>query len=680
METSSQNRSSRRDLRQPGRLLVATALAVVLAIVLFDVGHITNVAPRPIPDVEEIVTLDQNWSAESAAWFHGRSQGTMIMPYDWFLALEQPDIRIVSRPSLIADRSYLERFGFLYEDLRCKDVHTLPIGFAAADDFSDPHVSSDDPDAKHFGRVVGLTCAACHTGQIHCRRKALRIEGGPASIDLGLFQKAVGRALAFTLYIPTRFNRFAHRVLKNKYDESAADDLKRAFRDFVESKLHEKLYADQHHLYDMKAGSGRTDALALIGNRTFHDLDDPENLAVTDAPVNFPPLWDTAWFDWVQYNGSIRPPMMRNIGEALGVGALVVTSPGREAFRSTVDVTGLHEMETLLAGEKPFQGLRAPAWPADVFGAIDAGLAEKGLALYASHCKGCHPLVSDLKAEAEQANSKLWTAYDQANQPPEPRLIRLPLINIREIGTDPGQAVNMHKRVVGTPYGLYSEAEALMLVTAHIRETSYKQLGLDAAERRKYDSQRAVADVDHLWEKKSVMIADNLGYRARPLDGIWATAPYLHNGSIPNLYELLSPASQRSRHFHTGGREFDCEHVGLYADAGHGTFEFDTNIPGNFNCGHEFRNLTLEEFEQYSDRPSCNSDSQSIVERWARVLDTGATEYKSMTKDERFLRLRAKTRQVLQADSASHPRPSGLLGAEFTDDERRELIAYLKTL
>src|SRR5262249_17411833 len=34
-------------------------------------------------------------------------------------------------------------------------------------------------------------------------------------------------------------------------------------------------------------------------------------------------------------------------------------------------------------------------------------------------------------------------------------------------------------------------------------------------------------------------------YKARPLDGIWATAPYLHNGSVPNLTELLKPAAQR---------------------------------------------------------------------------------------------------------------------------------------
>ena len=45
-------------------------------------------------------------------------------------------------------------------------------------------------------------------------------------------------------------------------------------------------------------------------------------------------------------------------------------------------------------------------------------------------------------------------------------------------------------------------------------------------------------------------------YKAAPRDGVWATPPFLHNGSVPNLYEMLVPASERSKKFCIG-REFD---------------------------------------------------------------------------------------------------------------------------
>ena len=81
-----------------------------------------------------------------------------------------------------------------------------------------------------------------------------------------------------------------------------------------------------------------------------------------------------------------------------------------------------------------------------------------------------------------------------------------------------------------------------------------------------------------------------LAYKARPLNGIWATAPYLHNGSVPNLYELLLPASSRSKKFRVGRREFDPVRVGFATGEyppGFGS-ELDTTIAGNRNTGHEY--------------------------------------------------------------------------------------------
>jgi hypothetical protein len=79
-------------------------------------------------------------------------------------------------------------------------------------------------------------------------------------------------------------------------------------------------------------------------------------------------------------------------------------------------------------------------------------------------------------------------------------------------------------------------------------------------------------------------------YKSRPLDGIWATAPYLHNGSVPNLYQLLLPPAQRVTSFRIGTRQYDPRLVGYRTDAQApgNTFTFDTSRPGNSNAGHDY--------------------------------------------------------------------------------------------
>jgi hypothetical protein len=84
-------------------------------------------------------------------------------------------------------------------------------------------------------------------------------------------------------------------------------------------------------------------------------------------------------------------------------------------------------------------------------------------------------------------------------------------------------------------------------------------------------------------------------YKARPLNGIWATAPYLHNGSVPTLHDLLLPPGERSKSFHVGSREFDPANVGFVtAPNADNTFLFETQdrsgkiIPGNSNAGHDY--------------------------------------------------------------------------------------------
>jgi hypothetical protein len=74
-------------------------------------------------------------------------------------------------------------------------------------------------------------------------------------------------------------------------------------------------------------------------------------------------------------------------------------------------------------------------------------------------------------------------------------------------------------------------------------------------------------------------------YWAATLNGVWARSPYLHNGSVRTMQELLSPPAQRAKTFKRGSNEYDAALMG-YTDAG--AYEFDTTMEGNSNSGHDY--------------------------------------------------------------------------------------------
>jgi len=116
------------------------------------------------------------------------------------------------------------------------------------------------------------------------------------------------------------------------------------------------------------------------------------------------------------------------------------------------------------------------------------------------------------------------------------------------------------------------------------------------------DSTQPVRDEARAARYKRCMTDDNpvLAYKGRPLTGIWATPPYLHNGSVPTLYDLLLPPEDRPKSFYLGSREFDPDKVGyVTAQSDDNTFLYRTRdeagrfIDGNSNTGHDYGNATL---------------------------------------------------------------------------------------
>ncbi len=550
------------------------AIALIILIIFAKRWFDKEIGVPTYHPTPHVISLDQGWSEEQKDWYYYSTQGSAFpMHYSWFLALEQPTLTFGWSAPLFKERDYLGRFGLIFDDNNnTYNKDNLPIGFARDDNYVNPVTQE-----KYS--VLGLTCAACHTGQLNYKGKAVRIDGGASMTNFTKFQNALGLAMMFTYYEPTRFQRFANRVLGENYSPEARKKLRDDFFAQLEAaKIQAKL--DIKFPVATEEGFGRLDALNRIGNYVFAVEMNPNNYHVIDAPVTFPYLWGTSWLDWVQYNGSVMQPMTRNAGEALGVFATInLSDPTQQLFQSSIDVKNLYQFEKQLGGEKPFEGLKAPVWDEKIFGEIDQAKAERGKKLYAEKCQTCHlpPQDSD-----EICDAKYWTAPNHWGV----QMLKVKMVNLELIGTDAQAATDWAKRFVDTSHlglGLVKGEFGLPLTVQGAVELKYDELGFDAATREEYNG------------KRDNKVRSPLCYKARSLDGVWATPPFLHNGSVPNLYQLLSPAAERDKTFYLTSREFDPKAVGYKTDYVANGFKFDTTQIGNRNTGHEFRYLTVEE-------------------------------------------------------------------------------------
>jgi len=547
-----------------------------------------RIVERPAP--KKTVWLDQGIAKEKLSWFYHADQGTRTFgfPYEWFMALEQPTISWLpfASPGLFSETAYLDRYGFI-PDTIIPDKKALPIGFAQGGPMLDPSGAPwRNPRTRQDMTGVGLTCAGCHTGSFTYKDTAVVVDGGPALTDLFAMKQGMGISLVLTRYLPGRFGRFAERILGPDATDEDREVLKSQIDQVLKQYKQVKNLEERVAPWSIVEGYGRLDALNRIGNQVFSiDLKKPENYAGSSAPVHYPRIWNTPWFDWVQYNGSIMQPMVRNAGESLGVSAeLNLTDPSKGLFKSSVDVESLFEMEQMIKGNTQpnakdgFPGLRSPKWPGDILPPVDQKLADKGADLYKTHCQECHrPPVSS--AAFWDFNNKDWWRKNEAGEP----ILKVENVPISHIGTDPAQAADMIGRTVALPADLGIDksgfADALGAVVAKTVNYIFDQRTPPASpdDRKRIDGYMPNE------------LRGELAYKVRPLNGIWATPPYLHNGSVPTIEHLLGDPEDRPKKFYLGNREYDPVNLGYKFDKIDNGFEFDTSLRGNSNRGHEFR-------------------------------------------------------------------------------------------
>ena len=530
----------------------------------------------------KLVYLNQNWNATQSYWFYFTTQGSQLMYYDIFVNLEQPG---KGKKNLFIDPVHMAKYRYLPQKPAWGNPDGLPIGFV-----KDTHV---DDRGKTVAEYVGFTCAACHTTQINYKGTAMRVDGAPAVSNFVKLQKDLEVALRDTLEDKGKFKRIAERILKSKNSGGRRNKLKKR----LQKTLNFFVTYNKRNATKLEDGYTRVDAVGRIYNQVIRFTSGNENYVSPDAPVSYPFLWDAPQHDYVQWVGltsnSGIGAVGRNTGEVIGVFGKVRPKPYAstaeiilKGFHSTVNVKHLVQFEHML------RSLWSPQWPTNILGPINDEKALRGKKLYQKHCVQCHKPI---------------------NRKEKKRRVYAQMYDYRFIKTDPTEIQNALR---SAPTGKLNGAKMLGSKSVFGPNAPIAlmlaQLVAGVLGDNKWDAIMASADAllggDGLKaDKKQGLYMQNtptepfnsiMAYKARPLNGIWATSPYLHNGSVPTLYDLLLPVNKRPVTFTTGQMEFDAKKVGhhYYASiAASGSspdkrapFLLDTRLKGNYNTGHEY--------------------------------------------------------------------------------------------
>ena len=530
-------------MKQPALRRLGGMLAMLLILTgCSTTSCLTNLQPWPDPSGTHI-NLQQCWDKSDQVRFYTTNQGSQIAPYDLIKHLEMP----ASTDKFFA-RANFERWRFLTLEKTDRDqdsdvdqsLQDWPLGFAI-------NKISSGKEAWR-GEWLGVTCAACHTTQIEYHAKKLRIDGAPTMANVNQFLWDLQAALRATyedgLKNGDKFKRYAQNF-PGEWDKALLARLGHAVTE------HDMWHARNDP--PTPPGFARLDAVGIIFNQLIYmSGNQPVGSFKTDAPVNFPFLWDTSHHNQTQWDGvSPALPMVRNAVQ--GIGAFAKYNPDAGWFEepSTISLSNQRTLQKLVSK------LRSPAWPQDILGTIDHKQAELGEIVFEKKCANCH---------AEQKRE-------------EPlKYIKMTMTPVKELKTDSNMVTNADHRQLQDKNG---EKTDVHLAT--------KPVSLDIM----FSSSHVGEFFPFVGEVISAFVhwGSNFGkdefgdrYKGRPLDGIWATAPYLHNGSVPNLYQLLVPSERKP--FYVGSRQFDPKHVGFVTDDTSGTL-LDTSISGNLSTGHD---------------------------------------------------------------------------------------------
>ncbi|MGX0961618.1 hypothetical protein AB7M63_002067 [Bradyrhizobium japonicum] len=542
------------------------------------------------------VDQGRDWTTAERTDFYIRDQGSRLINLAWLQALKGRD----GQPFLSDGMS---RYGFLPNP---GNTANLPVGF---------HTTGSGG-----SQIVGVTCSACHTRQVEVDGKAYRIDGGPAFIDFQAFLSDLDKAVGDATASEAAFAAFAAAVLQSATPTAADVD-----------KLRQRVDAWYRRFHTFVAGTlpavgwglGRLDAIGIIFNRISGtdvgpppDFLIPENMKIGDAPVRYPFLWNSPMqnqTDWAGFvlNGNRVFALARNTGQALAFGNF---EPRRSFgpffnYANSINFDGLKRLEELLLKMGP------PKWPSDW--PIDSKLAKDGQKIFERQCsKGCHEKkevralrdlfvttwvtpVQNVGTDTRQFDELGWRvktgALKGAGIPLIARQLEEEDYAVHMMFSAVAGAILDNKLYLGSDVGSGDGFGSSLPPNA--QKAPSTSLSLSPAPVKASivppSSAQPPNQPESLTIEPGTLLERTLNrgeYEARVLEGIWAAAPYLHNGSVATLAELLVPPAKRMSQFKVGAR-YDIKNVGLdVTQEGPTRPVTDCNDlnSGNSRCGHDY--------------------------------------------------------------------------------------------
>lgn len=579
-------------------------------------------------------TVDQGWSDADRSFFYFSPQGSPIIPLSYFLALEQPDSNM---PFL--DRDYLGQMGMIFWDDPEANPNGLPIGL------------TEDLGRLGSEPQLGMNCSACHVTEIRVGDRLALVDGGVSHFDFWRFMSNLDSALSQTAEDTERLERFV-TSLNAQVDIPLTTDQVAARLNQIngqraqwQARNHADVVPGPGRVDALNVILNQVTAGMVGRPENARAANAPVSYpALWDAPY-----MDVVQYNGAVPNAGAGA-IGRNVGQVLGVFGQVDLAEGSlpPGYNSSVNVTHLMALEerlqTLTAPSwDDFAEIGA-------LPKLDTSLIEAGENIYQAECASCHAVI-DTKERGDLASIQIQT-FDLETIGTDPtaalgfsarEVLTGPLAG-RKIGvvTGPefcdvthGNAVlahvvagvmlnhlgddrhailqasedvlssSIHNKLVGfgnsikSAFGFETDDDtppnyATMIDALAAEGLSQDEIAAKLAE----TSTNSAALFDELvqdhfryaGEDQACMdVLETAQYRARPLDGSWATGPYLHNGSVPTLDDLLRPAAERPATFAVTNGQFDPLRVGFVADANDDdVFVLDTSVPGNSNAGHEY--------------------------------------------------------------------------------------------
>ena len=333
----------------------------------------------------------------------------------------------------------------------------------------------------------------------------------------------------------------------------------------------------------------------------------PENIARADAPTRYPFLWNAAVQNKTQWpgfadNGNDVLGMSRNLGEVYGVFGVFHPVKQSGVFNrdylanNSANFSGLETLEGLV------RKIGAPKWPWE----IDRRLAAQGAGIYnrktaAGGCTDCHGIrpgavrpifnqtwatpIIDVGTDARECEILGRTVQTGSMEG-----AKIPLIGAAIKGNDTAFNV-LATSVIGAIVQNKLSLQTTLSATEAVSSDQALPPELEAL-KGAFRTPDTLRDTTLEAAPAGTQPRSGCAYEARVLEGIWAAAPYLHNGSVPSIAELLKPAAERKSAFNIGPA-YDIETVGLANDQVRFDYILKTTDcsaikSGNSRCGHEY--------------------------------------------------------------------------------------------